>query len=218
MDMKRTRRLLIVAFALSLLIHAVVATRIHWSYREPTENVQIVHVQRITHEKRIALMPTPPAHTPSPPPTPIPTHVPSAPPRSVKPLGKPAAHGNRHAPVGVAAATPAPTQAPTPAATATPATATCAKTNTPAQLAASPPPPEIAPQVRAQALSGTATVRVDLDASGAVQNATVIESTGNTSLDFVALSMAKSAQYTPAYENCKAVASTYNFSAKFIAW
>jgi TonB family protein len=218
MNNRQTRRLLIVAFALSLLIHAAVATRINWSFREPTENVEVVHVQRVTQQKRIALMPTPPPRTPSPPPTPIPTRAPRAAPKSVKPLGKPAAHGYRPAPVGVAATTPAPTQAPTPAATATPSPASCAKGNVPSELTASPAPPDIAPQVRAQANSGTATIRVTLDASGAVQNATVIQSSGNTSLDFVALSMAKSAQYTPAYENCKAVASTYNFSAKFVAW
>jgi TonB family protein len=216
MDAKRTRRLLIVAFALSLLIHAAVATRIRWSYREPPENVQLVHVRRITHERRIASMPTPPPRTPSPSPTPIPTHAPAAPPRHAKPAGKPAARGTRPAPIGVAAATPGPARSPTPAPTASPAA--CAKENAPAQLAASPPPPQIAPEVRAQAVSGTAMIRVTLDANGTVQNATVIQSSGSTSLDFVALSMAKAAQYTPAYEDCKAVASTYNFSAKFVAW
>jgi TonB family protein len=212
MDAKRTRRLLIVAFALSLLIHAIVASGIRWRLPEPTEEEQVVHVQRVTRQN-IPRPPSPPPFTP-PPHTPAPSPVHATP--AAKPRGKPSTRGiHGVGPGALAATTPAPIAAPTAvAATSAP----CKNSDLPAELAASPTPPDIAPQVRAQATNGITKVRVALDASGNVQDASVVQTSGNTSLDLVALTMAKSAQYTPAYHDCKAVAGTYDFSARFIAW
>jgi TonB family protein len=78
--------------------------------------------------------------------------------------------------------------------------------------------PAIAPDVRAQMTNGIARILVHLDARGAILDANVAASTGNTSLDLIALGMAKNATYSPAYAACKPVAGEYTFSAKFIAW
>jgi TonB family protein len=61
-------------------------------------------------------------------------------------------------------------------------------------------------------------VRVSLDPSGSVRQTTVVQSSGNTSLDLVAVSMARAARYMPATHACKPIASEYLFKAKFSAW
>lgn len=213
MNSQRTKRLLIIAFAISLLIHLIIATGVRWPFtlsKEETTVVSIRHVRtlRVTH------IPTPPPPTPPPVTT---SPLPSAP-----PTAKPNPHPARSAsavgvagrpPPGGAARTPVPTPTPKPS-----ATPNCATSDTNALLAASPPPPDIAPDARGAATNGTATVRVTLDADGAVQQTTVVQSSGNTSLDLVAVSMARAARYTPAMHACKPVASEYLFRAKFSAW
>jgi TonB family protein len=71
---------------------------------------------------------------------------------------------------------------------------------------------------RAQGTDGTAAVDVRLDDTGQVTAATVVHSTGNSSLDAIAVSLARAARYTPALHDCRAVASAYTFSVKFFAW
>jgi TonB family protein len=211
MDAKRTRRLLIVAFALSLLLHALFATAVHWRLPSPSEEEQVIHVQRITARSITPHLPTPPPPTPKP--APVPTRP--APHRiASKPAGKPSREGTRAA-GGSAGGVPTP--APTVAA-AGPTPAPCSSTDLPPHITTAPAPPDIAPQARAAATSGTTKVHVSLDADGNVTNAAVVQTSGNTSLDLVALEMAKSAAYAPAYHDCKAVASTYDFSARFVAW
>jgi TonB family protein len=72
--------------------------------------------------------------------------------------------------------------------------------------------------VRAAKVSGTAAIEVSLDPKGRVLEARVAQSTGNTGLDTVAAQMARGATYTPKYVNCRAVAGTYTFTVKFVAW
>ena len=215
MDARRSRRLLIAAFALSLLIHLIVASGVRWPFVRTRDETEIIHVQHL-RVTRIAHVPTPPPHTP-PPQTPAPSATPKP-----APTAKPGAH-RPPSTSGIAgatgkagaAATPAPKPVTTPAPSATPA---CANNDLPAAIASSPPPPEISPQVRADGVSGTARIKVSLDANGTVQNAMVMNSTGSGSLDLVAVSMARSTQYTPAQHDCKAVASDYTFSVKFVSW
>jgi TonB family protein len=85
-------------------------------------------------------------------------------------------------------------------------------------VVATPQPPDIPNEVRASGTSGTALVSVQLDASGQVTNTTVTQSTGNSSLDLVAIAMARAARYAPALRDCKPIASAYAFSVKFVAW
>jgi protein TonB len=106
-------------------------------------------------------------------------------------------------------------------ATTTPAatpTSGCAQSTTAAAVVSTPAPPDIPLQARAEGTSGTALVSVQLDASGTVTGATVTQSTGNSSLDLVAVGMARDARYSPALRDCKPVASAYVYSVKFVAW
>lgn len=205
MDNKRARRFLIVAFALSLLIHLIASGVIRWPFRTPDENdVQIVRIEHL-HATRIAHLPPPPAHTPAPA-TPIrhvaPVHVAKATAvntRSTLSEGK-AVYG-----------TPSPAAAATP----TPLALSCATTDTPVQVAAGAPEPELSPAARASTVTGIARVRVIVGPSGNVEDAAVLESSGSSSLDLVAVSMARAAQYTPATHACKAIASAFTYSVRF---
>jgi TonB family protein len=213
METQRTRRLLLIAFALSIVVHAVIALRMQWPFASPRDETQIVSVEHRPRVVRISKMPTPTPPSPQPPKTPSPTSAPArAKPRPISPSGIRGAvtPGTPSAPSTVAAATPAPTVAPSGAA--------CTKPESVAALVAAPQPPDIAPAVRANATNAVIRVRVKLDERGGVTDAAVAQSSGDGSLDLVAVSMARSAQYSPAYHQCKAIASTYTFSARFIPW
>jgi periplasmic protein TonB len=207
--MRRAQRLLFIAFALSLLIHLLIALIVRPSSpsrQNQTEVVSIEHRRLV-----IALtkkMPTPP------PPKPVHTPAPApAPPREKAPVA--AAHGPAGGGRGVATAPPA---TPTPAPVPTPSPAGCAHPNALAAVVATPPPPEIAPDARVSGTSGTALVKVQLDPSGAVTDTSVSQTSGNSSLDLVAVAMAHDAHYAPALRDCKPIAGIYTFSVKFVAW
>lgn len=205
MDKQRTRRLLLVAFALSLLVHTLFAAFVHWHAGTVEQTPQVIDV-RITHPMRIArIVPTPP---PTPPPSPRP--APSAPHLTRRTTG--AGPGRSDV---AQVPTPAPSVAPTPVSSATP---NCQKLDIPASISQTPDPPEIAPAARADATNGTARIRVQLDTNGNVTGTAVIASSGSTSMDLVAVELAKAARYAPATHQCKTVASTYDFTARFYAW
>jgi TonB family protein len=208
MEIGRARRLLLIAFALSLLVHAIIALRMNWPFAAPREEPQFVSVEHRPRIVTIAKMPTTPSQTPKPIATAVPTTAPAA---------KPAkATGSKGAQIGAAStgAAPAHTPVPTPA----PTGEACTKPEAQAALVTPPTPPDLAPAVRASATNAVIRVQVKLDDRGTVTEATVSESSGNGSLDLVAVSMARSAQYAPAYHACKAIAGTYTFSARFIPW
>jgi TonB family protein len=200
MDNKRARRFLIVAFALSLLIHLIVTQAVRWPFQAPEEEVQIVHMEHV-RTTRIAHVPTPPPHTPRPAPSAVVTSAP-----------KKVALGNGPG-TRAQIATPAPTIAPTP--TAAP-TQNCTTSDTPVQVVATPAPPEeIAPAARADHITNVARIRVIVDPNGSVSSATVLQSSGSSSMDLVAVSLARAAQYAPATHACKAIASDYTFQVRF---
>lgn len=97
-------------------------------------------------------------------------------------------------------------------------TSGCARANVEASVIGTPAPPDIPAQVRASATKGVVLVGVQLDATGQVTGASVTQSTGNSSLDLVAVGMARDARYAPALRDCKPIASAYTFSVKFFAW
>lgn len=74
------------------------------------------------------------------------------------------------------------------------------------------------PALRAARASGTAAVAVTLAPDGSVVAYAIAESSGNSALDRAALQMASSARYTPKIVACKAVAGSYLFRVKFVAW
>jgi len=199
MDNKRARRFLIVAFALSLLIHLIVTQVIRWPFRPPEDDVQIVRIEHL-HATRIAHVPSPAPHTPRPAPSAIATAAPAK-----------LAVGNGHGALAQSAS-PAPTPAPTPTAAPTP---NCVTNDTPVEILAEPPPPtEIAPAARADRITGIARIRVIVDPNGSVSSATVLQSSGSSSMDLVAVSLARAAQYAPATHACKAIASDYTFQVR----
>ncbi|HEX3370115.1 MAG TPA: TonB family protein [Candidatus Cybelea sp.] len=205
--MRRAQRFLVVAFALSLLLHAIVALILHPAhadFQNQTEVVSIVRRSSIAVAKQ-----TPPP--PKPRQTPAPHRGAVVQPRartasSVGPSGG-----------GRGKATPVPTPPP---ATAPPkaASAACASPEAAATVAATPGPPNIPPEARTEATSGLASVQVQLDATGQVLSASVAQSTGNSSLDLVAVSMARQARYDPPLHDCKPIAGSATFSVKFVAW
>ncbi len=83
-------------------------------------------------------------------------------------------------------------------------------------MVASPPPPsEIASVARSERITNVARIRVIVDANGTVSNATVLQTSGSSSMDLVAISLARAAQYAPATHACKAIASDYTFQVRF---
>jgi len=202
---KASRRLLLIAVGISLLVHAVLLgwLRSPFAVRQsdaPVVTIAHARIVRITQA-------TPVPHTPAP--QPSPTARGSAPPRPVATAGR----GVAAAHVTPAPPTPTPTPMP-PVAAASP----CRRPSAPAGLESTPAPAAIPAEARAAATNGTSAVLVHLDASGSVLSAAISGSSGNPSLDTVALAMAKSAVYVPAYKDCKAVASDYTFAAKWVAW
>jgi TonB family protein len=201
--MKRARRLLLFAFAISLLVHVLVALIARPPSATLQSNREVVSVIR---RSSVAVAKRPP-------PPPRPTRTPSpfkAAPHPRSHLGTTAASGG-----GARAATPAPpVQTPPPAV----AKAGCSDPNAAAAVVATPSPPDIPASVRADATTGDAVVSVQLDTQGQVLGANVTQSTGNSSLDLVAVSMARDARYAPGLRDCKPVAANAIFSVKFVAW
>ena len=205
---RRISRLLLVAFALSLLLHLIVAIAMHPPIPTSQSQAEVVSIEHRPASIAMTKIPTPP-------PPPRPRRTPSTlPQNSAKPS---ASTGPGAGPGGSGQATPAPVFATTASPTITPASG-CPSPNAQAAVVATPSPPQIAPDARAAGTSGTALVRVELDTSGSVVRTSVSQSTGNTSLDLVAVSMARDARYSPALHDCKPIAAAYDFSVKFVAW
>jgi TonB family protein len=209
--MKRIPRLLVIAFALSLLVHLIVALILRPPTPTPQGQSEVVSIEHRPATIAMTKMRTPPPLPPRR--TPAARTVASAPPRKPKGLEGPAgtAYGTPPAPTtGPATPTPAPA--------ATVAAGGCTRPNAAAAVAASPSPPDIAPAARTEGTNGIALVRVQLDPAGQVTSTDVTQSTGNSSLDLVAVGMARDARYAPALHDCKPIAGEYTFSVKFVAW
>jgi TonB family protein len=202
MDNERTRRFLIVAFALSLLIHLILTGIIRWPFRPSSDDVQVVSIQHV-HTTRIAHV-TPPPHTPAP--RFVPVRVAKA--TAVNPRSS-LTEGTIVSGTPVAQPSPVPTPTPPP---------NCATNDTPVEMLASPPPLDLPPNVRAGRNSGITRVRVIVDQNGKVQDVTVLSSSGSAPLDQTVVTVARAAQYSPATHACKAVASDYTYSVRFVAW
>jgi TonB family protein len=205
--MKRAQRVLLVAFALSLLVHAVVAVVLHPATADFQNQPEAISVVRRSTVIVAHNTPPPPRHMQTPSPRNLTPPRPRATGASVARSG-----GN-----GPSRATPAP---PPPAPTVLPsaAGASCSQPNAVAAVIATPAPPEIPPAVRADRTSGVALVTVALDPQGDVTGASVAQSTGNSSLDLVAVAMARDARYSAPLHDCKPTAGNATFSVKFAAW
>jgi TonB family protein len=204
--MRRARRVLLVAFALSLLLHAIVAVVLHPAtadFQSQPESISVVRRSTMIVARN----------------TPPPRHLQTPSPRTLA-APRPRATGTLVAPTqggGPGRATPAP---PPPAPTILPsaAGAGCGQPNAAAAVVATPGPPDIPAAVRADHISGIALVTVALDPQGNVIGANVAQSTGNSSLDLVAVGMARDARYSAPLHDCKPIAGNATFSVKFVAW
>jgi TonB family protein len=225
-----SRRFILYGFALSLLLHGLFGPLVDWkpSNGGTPEPVYSVSIKTIVHTPR----PTPvPTQTPTPPPkqTPQPTQPPHPkvellvhPPKTHSndtsssseqaytntqgsENGVPQGNSNTGPPATVpGTATPAPT----------PTKAACAVPNAPASATqkVTPDMPEIARQMGA---SGTAQVKVTLDANGAVTAASIQTSTHNAALDKAALQAAQQSKYTPDIVNCVKTPGSYLYVVTF---
>jgi TonB family protein len=204
MSVRQSRNLLLIAFAISLLIHLIFALNFHRRGSESPTDIEVVQIEHRSIQINVQKTPPPvrPKHTPAPVSSPAPKPTASG--------SKPAGNG------GKAVATPAPTPAPTAAATV--ASNPCGRNDAEAALTTPPTPPVIPVSARGDGTSGTTVVKVQLDDKGAVLATAVAQTSGNQALDLIAVGMARDASYTPASHNCKAVAAAYEFSVRFAAW
>lgn len=217
------RRVLLVSFLLSLLVHAIVALGVRYDALRPKSN----DVEQVTLEHRprvLTVVPKLPSHPPTPVPTPQqtppPTQAPSAKPRTAPSL---APNGSRSAQAGPATtpqaanatALPVATSSPTPVATVA---AACTRSDAPPALLATPPPPDFSPEVRHAAPNGTYKVAVTIDERGVVTDAAMRVSTGNPAADVALVTMARGAHYAPATKSCKPVAGEYVMVVRLAPW
>lgn len=216
MSAARGRRLLIAAFAISLLLHLLLAGYVRWPFGHPSTQPETMQVRELTIARVVP-------HTPRPAPVPTPRARPARKPRAkvvppaTRSRGATGPHVRRAAvPVGGPAPAPPATAAPAPVATAV--AQACMQHDISPAVASTPDPAQIPPEARASKASGTAAIHVEIDPQGRITGASVAQSSGNEGLDGVAMEMAKAATYTPALVKCKPVASVYTFTVKFVAW
>lgn len=129
--------------------------------------------------------------------------------------GVPQGNAATGAPAPVAATGVPATAAPTPVPTATPTPKpVCAVPNADASTtqAVEPDYPDIA---RQQGAVGTTQVKVSLDATGHVTDASIAKSAGNASLDQAAIKAARASSFSPEIVNCVKTAGSYIFRADF---
>ncbi|MDQ2681124.1 MAG: TonB family protein [Candidatus Eremiobacteraeota bacterium] len=218
MELRRGRRLLLIAVVCSIVIHLLAIHFFRWPLAIPTEPPQSVTLSKqtllpITHHSPT---PAPPKPRPSAPKQTLPNKV--APPRTVAAL-----HGRRALPVSGPPAnsaptfTPAPLPTPTVQPTSKPTALGCSRPDADAAVAVSATPPPISPEVRGSDKSGTAQIQVMLDARGAVVQTVVAQSSGDSGLDRIADAMARASSFTPRLIACKPVAAIYAFTVKFVA-
>ena len=209
MDRARSRRLLLLAFAISLLLHVIFVRFLHGARPTQQRDEEIAARMRITHITRL------PQATP--PPTAQPTSAPN--PHRPQTLPHAAATNGTNA-GGRVVATPQPVaSAPTtlppatlqPAATPTP----CAGRVIPPQVLQTPTSPPIPSDVRAKGTEGVAAIDVTVDAGGKVIATALRTSSGNPGFDDIATQMARESTYAPATNNCAKVAGVATFTAQF---
>ena len=241
----RVRSFLGWAFLISLAIHAVALPFFGLKHRDgekaEVEKVSVTKKIKVIVPTPPPPTPTPPPPTPPPKSTPPPVKQTNPPPQPKLKLNvvKTTSHagpstenryvapdkGNENGnPNGTQAsgppapaatgvpATPAPTPVPTPAPTQKPS---CANPNADAAIAGTAVEPDYPDIARQQGAVGTTQVKVTLDASGSVTDASVYKSAGNQSLDQAALKAARATRYMPETVNCVKTAGSYIFRADF---
>jgi protein TonB len=241
----KARSFIFWAFLISILIHFVLLPFVHLkqqdSEKEKTEQVSVSKKIKVVVPTPPPPTPTPPPPTPPPKRTPPPVKQTNPPPVQRLKLNVPKttaktgasseskyvapAKGSEDAvpngnsdtgkPGPVTSAPPA-TPAPTPVPTATPTPKPqCANPNADAAIKGTAVEPDYPDIAREQGATGTTLVKVTLDASGDVTDASVYKSAGNPALDQAAIKAARATAYIPDIVNCVKTAGSYLFSATF---
>jgi protein TonB len=234
-----SKRFLLYGFGISILLHLIFGPFVEW--KRPNQEKQ--EVEKVSVTKKVTKIATP-RPTPTPTPTPKPTPTPTPPPK-ITPTPKPETPppqvrlkvnvpkqtsksvsgqsseqqynvktgSQQGVPQGVLASGPPATPAPTATAVTT-AKPACANPNQVATATqkVTPDMPEIARQMGA---TGTAQIKVTLDASGNVMGVTVFKSTNNKALDQAALQAAQQSKYAPEVHNCQPVGGSYLYTVTF---
>jgi TonB family protein len=239
----KARSFILWAFLISILLHFIVlpffGLKAQENQKEQTEKVSLSKKIKVVVPTPPPPTPTPPPPTPPPKSTPPPVKQTNPPPvqrlklnvpkttskgpgtenKYVAPdKGSEDAVPNGNADVGkpgpVTSAPPA-----TPAPTPEPPTPTpkpeCANPNADAAIKGSPVEPDYPDIAREQGATGVTQVKVTLDASGNVTDASVYKSAGNPALDQSAIKAAKATAYIPETVNCVKTAGSYIFRAEF---
>jgi TonB family protein len=237
-----SKRFLLYGFGISILLHLVFGPFVEW--RHSTQEKQEVEKVTLTKKVTKVVTPRPtPKPTPTPTPTPKPTPTPTPPPKTPPPQTPPPKQvrlkvnvpkqtsksvsgqsseqqynvktgSQQGVPQGVLASGPPATPAPTATTAPTATAAACANPNRVATATQKVTPimPEIARQMGA---TGTAQIKVTLDANGNVTAVTVFKSTNNKALDQAALQAAQQSKYSPEFHNCQPVGGSYLYTVTF---
>ena len=235
----RVRSFLGWAFIISVVAHFVFGGLMPYkpyiTSEKETEKVSVTKKTKI-------IVPTPPPTPTPPPPTPPPKQTPppvtsTVPPQQPKlklnvpksiskgdnsssaehTYVQPKQGSEQGVPQGtVASAPPAPTAGPATAPPApTPTPPRCSQPNKDATTTR-PVEPDYPDLARQQGAVGTVQVKIVLNATGGVTNATVYKSSGNALLDKAAVAAARASSYSPEITDCAPVnGGTYLFRADF---
>ncbi|MEO6913881.1 MAG: TonB family protein [Candidatus Baltobacteraceae bacterium] len=227
----RARSFLWPAVLISLLIHLVGGPLIPFKQTHAEDQT----VEKVSEIKKVVVkVPTPPPPTPTPNPTQPPKSTP--PPKQQQPQPRPLKvnlirthNSSNTGPAVVAPAQPKNgsdigvpqgqgTAAPAPVRSAPPAPTPAARCAVPYRdaVATNKVPPDYPEMAREQNLGVvTVLVKVTVGASGSLTNATVQQSSGNSSIDNAAVAAARASSYSPKIVNCLPVAGDYGFTAEF---
>ncbi len=169
--LNRSQRVLIAAFAISLILHFLFAIVYHVPRPRRSSDVETVTILRRSMAIVVRTPQPPPPATPKPHPHPQPS----------APKATPAAQGFAPGNAG-GAQKPVPTAVPTPVATlaAAPTPKPCGGNDIKAAVSEMPPQPDVPNGARTQATAGIAAIDVKLDEHGEVTAAAVARSTGNS--------------------------------------
>ncbi|MFN2528712.1 MAG: energy transducer TonB [Candidatus Baltobacteraceae bacterium] len=214
MSPRNARRLLLIAFAISIVIHLVGVRLVHWRIATPVEVPEKMTISHIVVIHRMTR--TPPPKTPAPLPSAASTRKNL--PRTkiaVPRISKTSGPGRPRTRVATVTATPSSSPRPLHLPTPLPNKGGCSDPNAPAAVKAAAPIPEIPLAARVTAKNGITQVHVRLSDQGSVLEAGVAVSSGSNGLDQIALEMAGGSQYSAALQQCKPIASTYEFRVKF---
>ena len=222
MDRRSTGKIIRIAVAASVAVHAVFAAVVH---------SQPVTAAQEPKPTRILIVVELPKPTPTPPPErhQVQPRRPHQSSQSVQPHVHPIVlhNNNRTGPIAVVPTFSPGTPGPPPDGGA--AQPGPAQTGVPATPSPTPKPACSAPDIAAKSVDaispeapadaqgaiGTAKIRVDLNANGDVVGASVFESSGSLPLDRTALQAARESRYAPEEKNCKNVPGSYLFTVDF---